>query len=96
MVLRAQKYKRNKYKLFEKKKKKKKKASWLLSNSLYAYDTYIAYDIICIKITFRVLVHSKQSNLPLMCTQIIGAADFVSYQLVLSCEFFNNLTIADH
>ena len=64
---------------------------------------YIAHGGICIKIidltymtpvTFRVSVHFALSNLPLTCTQMIGATDFDSYYYPAS--FCNILTIADH
>ena len=45
-------------------------------------------------VTFPIFVHSELSNLPLACTYIISATDFVSRHLLLFCEFFNILTTA--
>ena len=41
------------------------------------------------------LIHTEMSKLPLKCTQIIGATDFID-SYYYSVRFFNILMIADH
>ena len=55
------------------------------SNCMYAYATHdnisikIHWPCLINPIIFRVLIHSELSNLPLTCTQIIGATDYASW-----------------